>query len=101
MANSSLFVYMDAVEQGGLSVVYELENQFAEERIGPSKPGTSVVGGIVFIERFVHNAGIAVGLHEHANATFNLFIVGGGEGFHHDAHLPRIIGKQNGECFDR
>ena len=41
-------------EQIGLTVIDEMEHQFAKERVLPSKPGTGVVIGIVDIETLKH-----------------------------------------------
>jgi len=39
----------------------EGEDEFAEEGVGPGEPGAGEVGGVVFVEAFVHESGAGVG----------------------------------------
>ena len=53
----------------------DFDNQFAEESIGPREPVATVISGIVFVERFVHETRSGVSVPEHGD-TFQDFFWG-------------------------
>ena len=76
--------FLDFPKQVNFSLVNQFEDQFTEERVLPSEPGTCVVGGIVLVERLVDKARAGIGVDERLQALLYLAVVAGGEGPHHD-----------------
>ena len=81
-------LYGYRVEKVHAAVVDEFYDELAEERILPCEPCAGEVGGVVHIERLVHESRAGVGRHEHLDAVFDLLVVIARKGLHHDAHGP-------------
>src|SRR6202167_6824283 len=69
----------------------QLDDELAEERIGPGEPGTSKAECVVFPERFMHEAGAGGGIAQPVQALANLAIVGCSEGAIRDGHGPNGV----------
>ena len=74
-----------------LPFLYQSVNHFAEQGVYPGKPGTGEVLWIVFVERFVHETGFAVGIAQHFYAVTYLFVVVGRVATHDNTHRPNKV----------
>ena len=79
---------LQAVEQGELAAVYEVEDELSEEGVLPGEPGAGEVRRVVDVERFVDEACLGVGSEQKSEAVGYLCVVVAGEGTHHYAHRP-------------
>ena len=66
----------------------EVEDEFAEEGVGPGEPVSGEFGGVVFPEGFVDEAGAGVGFFEGFEAGEDFGVVGGSDGLGDDAEGP-------------
>ena len=52
-------------------VVYQLQNEFPKKSISPGEPRPGEIGGVVFVERLVHEAGACSGIAKPEKAMSN------------------------------
>ena len=76
--------------------LFDMSESFAEEAVGPAEPGAGEVGGVVYVDAFVDQAGAGGGVSEEAESV-ELFVgVGGGEDLHDARHGPSVAGANVG-----
>ena len=68
----------EAVEQGELAAVYEVEDELSEEGVLPGEPGAREVRRVVDVKRFVDEACLGVGRGQKSEAVGYLGVVAAG-----------------------
>lgn len=80
----------DSLQQFFFPGVHQLQQQLAEKRIGPCKPGACIVGWIVALKGFVHESCVGVGRCQGVQATPYFLVIGAGHGLQDDTHGPYV-----------
>ena len=65
-------------QQGGM-LLAGFKNQFAENRVGPGKPGAREFVRVVFVKGFVHETGAGVGLLQCRQAAADFVVIRAGQ----------------------
>ena len=78
-------------QQLRLALVYELDDEFAEERVLPCEPLARELLRVVHVERLVDEPRAGISALQHTQTLRYLGIVGAREGAHHYGHRPRHV----------
>ena len=88
----SSYVLLSGVNQQlRLALVYELDDEFAEERVLPCEPLARELLRVVHVERLVDEPRAGISALQHTQTLRYLGIVGAREGAHHYGHRPRHV----------
>src|ERR1700744_5260304 len=68
-----------------------MQNELAEECVGPGEPGAGEIGGVVFLEGLVQEMRSCSGVAQRAKAGAYLLVVGAGKGAEEDGHGPDVV----------
>src|ERR1700761_9281948 len=82
---------LQGIRQHARTRVGEMQDQFAEERVGPGEPGAREVLGIVLLEGLMEKMGTRGRVAQSAEAGADLLIVGAGKGPEKDGHGPDVV----------
>src|ERR1700674_441942 len=68
-----------------------MQDELAEESVGPGEPGAGEVSGVVFLEGLVQEMRSGSGVAQRAEAGADFLIVGAGEGAEENGHRPDVV----------
>src|SRR2546425_12568630 len=74
--------------QHRMARLIQFQDQLAEERVGPGKPGAGEFLWVVLIERLVHESGSVMRGLKHPETRQNLVVTGAGQGPHDNSQRP-------------
>src|SRR5215831_12984300 len=84
----SLLIQSSILLQHGVTLLIQLQNQLAKQRVGPGEPCAGEFLWVVLVESFVHKARAGVGGFQHSQAQTNLVVTRARQSPHDDSQRP-------------